>query len=372
MPELNEDEELWEKGDELEIFEDSVEPPPSLPQDETNSTNAIVMWVVGVLLLLQAKHYVPDSAINILLRFLRVLFQVLGINSLARFIPSSSYSIGKSLGHSTYFIKYVVCPKCHRLYRYSECVSAAGHIQCSKTCSHVKYPYHPQRRFRKECGHKLLYFSSGRQILYPMKAFPYRSLSLSLQQLLLRPGFAEQCQMWKSRAQSDYQENVYDGGIWKQFQVVDGEPFLSSGWGIGLMMNVDWFQPYKHTCCSVGAIYLTIMNLPRSMRFKRENVILVGILPGPNEPHHDINEYINPLVHELNLLWTGETMEISSESGTVTQLIRCALLCVACDLPAGRKLCGFLGHAAKLGCSRCLKQFRGSVGSVDYSGFDRS
>ena len=243
------------------------------------------------------------------------------------------------------------------------------------TCSHVKYPYHPQRRFRKECGHKLLktvYFSSGRQILYPMKAFPYRSLSLSFQQLLLRPGFAEQCQMWKSRAQSDYREDVYDGGIWKQFQVVDGEPFLSSGWGIGLMMNVDWFQPYKHTSCSVGAIYLTIMNLPRSMRFKRENVILVGILPGPNEPHHDINEYINPLVHELNLLWTGETMEISSESGTVTQLIRCALLCVACDLPAGRKLCGLLGHAAKLGCSRCLKQFRGSVGSMDYSGFDRS
>ena len=61
-------------------------------------------------------------------------------------------------------------------------------------------------------------------MLYPMKAFPYRSLSLSLQQLFLRPGFAEQCQMWKSRTQSDYKEDVYDGGIWKQFLVVDGEP----------------------------------------------------------------------------------------------------------------------------------------------------
>ena len=51
--------------------------------------------------------------------------------------------------------------------------------------------------------------------------------------------------------------------------------------------------------------------------------------------------------------------------------IRCALMCVACDLPAGRKVCGFLSHGAHLGCSKCLKKFSGSVGSMDYSGFDR-
>ena len=34
---------------------------------------------------------------------------------------------------------------------------------------------------------------------------------------------------------------------------------------------------------SVGAIYLIIQNLPRSMRYKRENVILVGLIPGPKE-----------------------------------------------------------------------------------------
>ena len=77
---------------------------------------------------------------------------------------------------------------------------------------------------------------------------------------------------------------------------VSNQPFLSGDWGFGLMINVDWFQPYKHTTFSVGAIYLSVMNLPRSMRFKRENVILVGILPGPSEPKHDMNTYIEPLV----------------------------------------------------------------------------
>lgn len=46
-------------------------------------------------------------------------------------------------------------------------------------------------------------------------------------------------------------------------------------------------------------------------------------------------------------------------------------MCVSCDLPAGRKLCGFLGHSARLSCSRCYKEFSGGVGDKDYSGFDR-
>ena len=34
-------------------------------------------------------------------------------------------------------------------------------------------------------------------------------------------------------------------------------------------------------------------------------------------------------------------------------------------------MCGFLGHSANLGCLKCLKQFPGQVGRINYSGFDR-
>ena len=37
-----------------------------------------------------------------------------------------------------------------------------------------------------------------------------------------------------------------------------------------------------------------------------------------------------------------------------TTKLCCALLCAACDLPAGRKLCGFLIYTATYGCSCCL------------------
>ena len=123
---------------------------------------------------------------------------------------------------------------------------------------------------------------------------------------------------------------------------------------------------------SIGVIYLTVLNLPHTVRYKRQNVITVGIIPGPHEPKENINSFLKPLVEELQLLWKGVKLPIQIGSCRKEELIRCAILCVSCDIPAGRKTCGFLGHGAKLGCSRCLKLFPGEVGKKNYSGFDRS
>ena len=135
----------------------------------------------------------------------------------------------------------------------------------------------------------------------------------------------------------------YDGKIWQDFQNYEGKPFLSQPfcYQYGLMLNIDWFRPCKHTEYSIGAIYLTVMNLPRFVRFKQENVLLIGIIPGPKEPKHDINCYLAPLVEELKLLWSGTDMRIHPKTTTVH--VQCALLCVACDIPAARKVCGFWG-----------------------------
>ena len=83
---------------------------------------------------------------------------------------------------------------------------------------------------------------------------------------------------------------------------MDGEAFLAVPRNYVFMLNMDWFQPLKHSLYSVGALYMVLMNLPRSERFKPENVLLVGIIPGPHEPKLTINSYLEPLVAELNLL----------------------------------------------------------------------
>ena len=164
--------------------------------------------------------------------------------------------------------------------------------------------------------------------------------------------------------------DVYDGKVWSDFQTVDGQPFLSEKHTFGMMINVDWFLPYKHVkSYHVSAIYMVFMNLPRHVRFQRENVLLIGILPGPNESSHDINTFLRPLVDKLQSFWTGINMTIHGYA--TDKLIKCALLCGSCDIPAGRKAFGFLSHNAKFGCSRCLVSFSGTFGNMDYSGFDR-
>ena len=74
---------------------------------------------------------------------------------------------------------------------------------------------------------------------------------------------------------------------------------------IGFMLNVDWFNPFKHRNYSMGAIYLSIINLPRQLRFKEQQAILVGLIPGPKEPKVVLNSYLAPLVQELSLLDEG-------------------------------------------------------------------
>lgn len=84
-----------------------------------------------------------------------------------------------------------------------------------------------------------------------------------------------------------------------------GRPFLEMPRRYVLQLNVDWFQPYKHSPYSSGGIYLSLMNLPRSERLKKENVLTAGVIPGPDEPSLSINTYLRPLVDELIDLWSN-------------------------------------------------------------------
>ena len=111
-------------------------------------------------------------------------------------------------------------------------------------------------------------------------------------------------------------------------------------------INVDWFNPFIHTQHSESAIYMSILNLPRHERFLQENVLLVGVIPGPKEPPLHINSFLKPLVDELKQLWTG--VRLVNVDG-ISILVRGALLCVGCDIPAARKVGGFLGHRATKG-----------------------
>ena len=169
--------------------------------------------------------------------------------------------------------------------------------------------------------------------------------------------------------------------IWKEFE---SSGFFSSLYNFGLMLNVDWFRPFKRSEYKVAAIMLTVLDLPREERFKKQWTILagetvtfflsmlhphllfsfiIGIIPGLHEPTGHINTFLKPLVDDLLNLWSGIDI---NDGGP--QKVRAALLCVTSDLPAVRKVTQFLGHKADLGCSRCKFRAEREPGSTGASG----
>src|ERR1043165_9232205 len=89
-------------------------------------------------------------------------------------------------------------------------------------------------------------------------------------------------------------------------------------------------------------IYGVICNLPREVRFKKENMLILALLPGPNEVKlHKINHYLVPIIDELLEFWSGVNLP-SSEDHPEGKKIRLAVICCANDIPAARKLCGHI------------------------------
>lgn len=370
--------EIWSsEEDAYELTDESIPLPLGSENFESPSSQSIALskWILHFLMLVQAKFKLSDVVLSLFLKFFIVFLSILGKFSkppadIAKLLPSSLYS-AKLLENQVQYLRYVVCKKCHTLYHFRDCFEGA--VPRSKSCSFIRFPNHPQLRMRLLCGSLLLKtveLAGGRTQFYPFMTYCYLGVDVHLQMLLNRSDFFSNCELWRKRKEeAGILSDVYDGQVWKDFQNFNNEPFLSEPGNYALMLNLDFFQPYKYIQYSLGAIYMTVLNLPRGIRNKQENVMLVGLIPGPHEPKHDLNSFLGPCVNDLLKLWDGVELNISSIQ--CRKKIRCALLCVSCDLPAGRKVCGFLGHNARLGCSRCLKEFSGSVGSMDYSGFAR-
>ena len=220
---------------------------------------------------------------------------------------------------------------------------------------------------------KRVILSGGKWEYQPRYEYVYQPVKTSLQKLLNVPGFAAKLEHWRCRATPDgCMSDVYDGKVWKDFLSEKYDSFLATKRSIGVMLNVDFFQPYKHVQESYGVIYMTIMNLPRAERFKQQNVLIIGIIPAFEHEPDSLNFFLRPLVDELKEFWNPGMRLYTAESPKFRLNFKIALMCVACDIPAARKCCGFKGHTANYGCSRCKKHFPGGFGErKDFSGFDR-
>ncbi len=242
-----------------------------------------LMVLFLLLTLWQSVFHISDLAVTALLRILRFFWGLVvsvpsciaTVASMAERFPKTLTTLRKLSGltQNDAFIKFVVCPKCHSIYPREACSTRSGTSEMPKTCSYIAFPNHPHPARRKECGTPLLkkvrLQRRGAHKLIPFMVYAYQPLLIAMQNLLSRPGCLCACNLWQKRTANDDTSlgDIYNGRIWKEFTGHDGAQFTSVPGHLMLMLNVDWFQPFKHTEDSVGAIYLAVQNLPRAFQF---------------------------------------------------------------------------------------------------------
>lgn len=92
--------------------------------------------------------------------------------------------------------------------------------------------------------------------------------------------------------------------------------------------------------------------MPAHLRYLPENIYLVGVIPG--HPSTDrINQFLEPLVDELDELWKGVhfTRTAATPEG---RRVRAALGLVICDMLAARQVSGFSSATSTAFCTRCI------------------
>jgi len=143
----------------------------------------------------------------------------------------------------------------------------------------------------KKCNTVLLkcikYGSSYK--LIPKKVYAYCSLTASISKL---SSFLAKCEHWRDSFQpftsiknsNGLLTDIYNGEVWYRYQIVDEKPFLAAPNNLALILNLDWFTPFKHIQYSIGILYAVVANFPRSERYKLDNVTIIACIPGPKEP----------------------------------------------------------------------------------------
>ncbi len=369
-----------------EINPDFQDPTMAIPVRESDPL--IVMLSLQLILLACGAFSsgMSDNQISFQLGFMRQFLAScasfgFASQQLASEFPGTLYKFKQWLGIAdikSKFTRKVVCPKpsCCKLYDFNECYSEDRYgNRFTKTCNAEVY----KNRSKTYCEEPLLQYDSsslGNRVLKPRKEFLMRSIADQIEEKLKRKGMEEACQRWRNDLYPvTVRKDIHTGNTWKMLQ--HEHKYFKTDHELALQYNIDWWQPHENSNKSLGVMYFAICNLPREIRYKRENLIIGGVIPSLDfsdgkttrtEPEL-LDSFQDPIVDELSTLWRhGAKIETYNHPDGVQ--MRAALLLNSSDCPAARKSSGFLAHSANYGCNYCFKKFPGKVGEKYYGGFN--
>ena len=139
----------------------------------------------------------------------------------------------------------------------------------------------------------------------PIRPFVVQSYNDFLESLLSRPGMEEAIEQGTMLNDKHQLWDIKDGTGITEITGPNGKPFMDglqrSDLRFAWSLSVDWFNPHSNKIPgkkkSVGSIPLALLNLPPSIRYKAENLYVLGVIPGPRKPSLDeINHFLCPVI----------------------------------------------------------------------------
>ncbi|XP_026431040.1 uncharacterized protein LOC113328166 isoform X2 [Papaver somniferum] len=186
----------------------------------------------------------------------------------------------------------------------------------------------------------------------PVKRLRYFPVTERLQRMYGTAWIVE-LMTWYAKVQESATQMIHlmDSAQWKEIDNKWPE-FASEKRNVRLGLATDGFNPFgMMSTHSTWLVMIVCYNLPPSECTTKYFTMLTLLIPGPLGPNHNIDVYLQPLIEELNELWSLGVVTYDAHTKTDFTMRAMLLWCIH-DFPAYAHVSG-LRTSGKYGCPEC-------------------
>jgi len=317
--------------------------------------NPIISTVFLTVLILHLFFRVPRRATQVMIAGIRSTLLVASVDeSTIQLIPSDPRTIVDRIDLDPRTTSYLQCPACYALYDYTGVPPPPepGSVTCTYRSTPTSPPCNVPLWTERRIG--------GKTLPVPRRKYVHQSLKEWMGRILSQPGIEEIIDETPHRTHTGRIADIWDSSVFRNFRDKDDSPFFAKRGTEGryaFSLGADSFHPLGNLeakqSISSTAIYMVLLNLPESERYKYKNMYLAGVIPGPSKPSMEqINHVLVLLVKELLEFWKG-VFFTSTARYTVGRFVKAVVIPLVCDMLAARQMAGLGSVTSKFFCTFC-------------------